>query len=486
MSISHFLSVALRKLSLLAKHLPTMPSSYKEAISTLNKLQSNVDYIKHAQIDNIQENNMMEMKKFLYRSGMSFDQLDTLPVIHIAGTNGKGSTCSYCENILRNHGYKTGFYSSPHLLEVRERIRLNGVPISQGKFAEHFWQIYTKLDKEKDGPYDMPLYFRFLTLMALHIFLAEKVDVAILEVGIGGEYDCTNVVRKTVVAGITPLDLDHTALLGNTLESIAWNKAGIMKPGAEVFSAVQSETAMKVLKERSIEKKCKLNVIEDYYSDLGNTRIPQHIQKTNASLALALSRTFIKLRPKNSNNNIIGKEFNPELAKKLIEATRWPGRYEIIPRNNSVYYLDGAHTVESMQVCSEWFQENSKPPDTRKKVLIFNVTGERNPEHLLKLLVECQFETVIFSPNVGVESDTEDREDYVHTINRQMERCHINKEVWQRHDNKAHLEVVPSFAKAVQLLENQNDRQFDVLVTGSLYLIGAALSVLDPTLGGFL
>jgi len=122
---------------------------FKDAIETLNSLQSNVEYIKRAKIKNNQENNMQEMSKFLARTGLSPEQLDMLPVIHVAGTNGKGTTCSYCENILRRHGYRTGFYSSPHLLEVRERIRLNGTPISQEKFAKYFWKVYNQLDKHK-------------------------------------------------------------------------------------------------------------------------------------------------------------------------------------------------------------------------------------------------------------------------------------------------------------------------------------------------
>lgn len=123
------------------------------------------------------------------------EKLDELSVIHIAGTKGKGTTCSFTEKILRNHGYTTGFFSSPHLLEVRERIRINGKPISRLEFAKYFWNIYNDLERQKSDPYDMPLYFRFLTIMAFNIFVDKKVDVAVIEVGIGGEYDCTNVLR---------------------------------------------------------------------------------------------------------------------------------------------------------------------------------------------------------------------------------------------------------------------------------------------------
>lgn len=108
---------------------------------------------------------------------------------------GKGSTCSFCESILRQHGLKTGFYSSPHLVQVRERIRINGDPISRELFAKYFWEVYDLLIKQKENDNDMPAYFKFLTVMAFYVFLKENVDAAIIEVGIGGLYDCTNVLR---------------------------------------------------------------------------------------------------------------------------------------------------------------------------------------------------------------------------------------------------------------------------------------------------
>nr|CAI5831479.1 unnamed protein product [Callosobruchus analis] len=227
---------------------------YEAAINTLNKLQSNAKYIQNAALKPTRTGNLVEMTKFLYRSGLALEDLDKLSVIHVTGTNGKGSTCAYSESILRCHGYKTGFFSSPHCIDVRERIRINGIPIPKAQFANHFWNIYDKLDSQKDHEHDMPIYFRFLTLLAFHVFLEEKVSAAILEVGIGGEYDCTNIVRKTVVAAISSLDFDHTQLLGDTMDSIAWNKSGIMKPGSIAFTVPQPEDALKVLRDRSRER----------------------------------------------------------------------------------------------------------------------------------------------------------------------------------------------------------------------------------------
>nr|CAI5831480.1 unnamed protein product [Callosobruchus analis] len=122
---------------------------YEAAINTLNKLQSNAKYIQNAALKPTRTGNLVEMTKFLYRSGLALEDLDKLSVIHVTGTNGKGSTCAYSESILRCHGYKTGFFSSPHCIDVRERIRINGIPIPKAQFANHFWNIYDKLDSQK-------------------------------------------------------------------------------------------------------------------------------------------------------------------------------------------------------------------------------------------------------------------------------------------------------------------------------------------------
>jgi folylpolyglutamate synthase len=175
-----------------------------------------------------------EMREFLRRMGISQDMLHGLNVIHVAGTKGKGSTCSYTERILRNAGLKTGLFTSPHLVQVRERIRINGVPISEPLFVRYLQETWDKLSDidligGEESTNRMPTYFRFLTLMAFHAFLQEKVDVAVIEVGIGGLFDATNVIDRPIVCAITSLGLDHVKLLGNSLTLIARHKAGIMK-----------------------------------------------------------------------------------------------------------------------------------------------------------------------------------------------------------------------------------------------------------------
>lgn len=199
---------------------------YQDAVRMLNTLQTNASYLEQAKRQQGDPQTQLEaMELYLARSGLQVEDLDRLNIIHVTGTKGKGSTCAFTERILRNYGLKTGFFSSPHLVQVRERIRINGQPISRELFTKHFWRLYQRLEETKDGSYvSMPAYFRFLTLMAFHVFLQEKVDLAVVEVGIGGAYDCTNIIRKPVVCGVSSLGVDHTSILGDTMEKIAWQK----------------------------------------------------------------------------------------------------------------------------------------------------------------------------------------------------------------------------------------------------------------------
>ncbi|KAK7487411.1 hypothetical protein BaRGS_00021373, partial [Batillaria attramentaria] len=176
-----------------------------DAIAQLNSLQSNAETIRKS-------------------CGMSSGPRTAHPT-----DEGLLDTCRTVESILRRcpEVGKVGFYSSPHLLDVCERIRINGQPIDEDMFSKYFWDVYDKLNRTQDDySGDMPFYFSFMTVMSLYVFVREAVNVAILEVGIGGEYDSTNVVQRPVVCGVTSLDLDHTNLLGDTLDKIALAKGG--------------------------------------------------------------------------------------------------------------------------------------------------------------------------------------------------------------------------------------------------------------------
>jgi folylpolyglutamate synthase len=222
--------------------------TYRDAIDALNSLQTNAAVLEavRAAGAKLNPNAITEMIDYLRRVGLEPSQLNNLNVIHITGTKGKGSTSAFTDSILRatRPGWKTGLYTSPHLVAVRERIRINGEPLSEEEFTRYFFEVWNLLQNTKceaaTTPF-MPNYFRYLTLMAFYTFNQLKVDATILEVGIGGRSDSTNIVPKPVVTGVTALGYDHTRLLGEKLSQIANQKGGIYKEGVPALTVEQPE-----------------------------------------------------------------------------------------------------------------------------------------------------------------------------------------------------------------------------------------------------
>mmetsp|Transcript_14958 Transcript_14958/g.19647 ORF Transcript_14958/g.19647 Transcript_14958/m.19647 type:complete len:228 (-) Transcript_14958:276-959(-) len=167
-------------------------------------------------------------------------------VIHVAGTKGKGSTCTMCEAICLKAGLRTGLFTSPHLVKVNERFRIGGKPIGDELLLKNFNHVWKVLDEANK----LPAYYSFLTVLAFQIFASEQLDVVILEVGMGGRLDATNVLSKKTVTGVTLLDYDHMEYLGDTIELIAAEKAGIFLKDVPAFVLPQQPGAMSVLKKR--------------------------------------------------------------------------------------------------------------------------------------------------------------------------------------------------------------------------------------------
>ncbi|XP_051022393.1 folylpolyglutamate synthase, mitochondrial isoform X2 [Acomys russatus] len=438
-------------------------ASFQDAVRMLNTLQTNASYLEQVKRQRSDPQAQLEaMETYLARSGLQVEDLNQLNIIHVTGTKGKGSTCAFTERILRNYGLKTGFFSSPHLVQVRERIRINGKPISPELFTKHFWHLYHQLEQFKDGSHvSMPAYFRFLTLMAFHVFLQEKVDLAVVEVGIGGAFDCTNIIRKPVVCGVSSLGLDHTSLLGDTVEKIAWQKGGIFKPGVPAFTVLQPEGPLAVLRDRAQQISCPLflcpplEALEDGGLPLTLGLEGEH-QRSNAALALQLAHCWLEQQDHQDVREL--KVSGPSIRWQLplapvfhptshmrhgLRDTEWPGRTQVLRRGPLTWYLDGAHTTSSVQACVRWYcqslQHGERPsggPEVH--VLLFNSTGDRDSAALLKLLQPCQFDYAVFCPNLTEVSPTEnaDQQNFTVTLDQVLLRCLQHQQHWSRLGDK--------------------------------------------------
>lgn len=531
------------------KPMPTVSPRrcYEDAVCALNSLQSNEatlrKTVQHPTKEEVRARRLLEHLQFV---GLKMTDIDNLKIIHVAGTKGKGSVCAFAESILRHHGFKTGLYTSPHLVAVRERIRINGRPLSEETFAKYFWDVYHSI-KAEEGE-NMPAYFHFLTVMAFKVFVKEKVDVLVLEVGVGGEYDSTNFIRHPSVVGITSLGLDHTRMLGSSLQEIAWQKAGILKKGCPAFSLPQPERGLEVLWKRARERGSSITLappLQTYEWDVPHCRlgIPGEPQLANASLALQLCKTWLakhcsrasaaskkqatreaaeRVWLERHHLPVIARPFSiTKLMAKGLEQCRWPGRCQVVPAGAGLtLYLDGAHTEDSINCCVRWWREATATEQQAlgakvqvRRMLLFNCIGDRRPEILLSYLADEPFHMALFTPNrLAIDkSPYSDQSDFTVEKCTETARCRANMRIWCHLLSSLHEEEVAAggsvaspargmpedscqlfscLSEAVAWIQQQQTAakqsipqyHIQVLATGSLHLIGGIMSLVDPDL----
>nr|WP_218907779.1 folylpolyglutamate synthase/dihydrofolate synthase family protein [Micromonospora jinlongensis] len=317
------------------------------------------------------------------------------PAIHLTGTNGKTSTARMIDSLLRAHGLHTGRYTSPHLETVRERISLDGEPVSEERFASVYREI-KPLAELIDARSDEPLtYFDMTTALAFATFADAPVDIAVVEVGLGGAEDATNVLQAGVCV-ITPIGLDHTEWLGDTIQDIALAKAGIIHPGATVIVAAQDEEAAGPLLDRCAEvgatiareggefgvlsravavggQVLSLQGLGGVYDDVF---IPLHgaHQAQNAAVALAAVEAFLGAGSR--------RQLDVETVREGFSSTSSPGRLERV-RNAPTILLDGAHNPHGMAATVTALQEEFA---FSKLVAVVGVLADKDAEGLLELL----------------------------------------------------------------------------------------------------
>jgi dihydrofolate synthase / folylpolyglutamate synthase len=300
------------------------------------------------------------------------DPQKNFPVIHLAGTKGKGSTAAMIESILRSAGIRTGLYTSPHLLSFHERIQVNGAAIAEAAVAETVGRLLSAAEAvSRDASLGALTYFEVLTALALAHFAETKVEVAVLEAGLGGRWDATNVCDPAV-AVVTPISYDHQDILGDTLEKIATEKAMIIKPGRPAAIGPQPPEALAVLMSRAREVAAPIYRVEEHYRwsrrsegiqgqtfdmsgdrDLHELFLPllgDH-QLQNAGLAILACDLFHRA-PCTVHRAQSRRLFDEEVIRQGLAAVHWPARFEVVGEKPAIV-LDGAHNAASARYLAE-------------------------------------------------------------------------------------------------------------------------------------
>jgi dihydrofolate synthase / folylpolyglutamate synthase len=385
------------------------------------------------------------------------------PVVHIAGTNGKGSTAAFVESILRQAGFRTGLNTSPHLERINERIRIAGEDISDENFAASFTRIHAVIEEllAEAKLRAHPTYFECVTALAFEAFARERVDFAVIEVGLGGRLDATNVVAP-VVSVITRIDFDHENYLGHSLQEIAAEKAGILKPHVSAVIAEQRQEVRRVLLERAREVHSPVLEVQEAFTiekealhdgcvratvrenATGNRfdLAPQllgRFQLQNALNALATARLLQERNYRISDENIL----------TGIAAAQWPGRIERLQRNPDVY-LDGAHNPGAARELARFLEENLQG---RKVYIVFGAMRDKAVDEVTGVLFPHAHE-VLF---------TEPRTPRAVSATRLAELAGYHAERYQ---------IIPDAERALDVALAKARPGDAIFITGSLYLVG--------------
>jgi dihydrofolate synthase / folylpolyglutamate synthase len=352
-------------------------------------------------------------------------------VIHVAGTNGKGSVCAMIDSICRAHGYRTGLFTSPHLITFRERIRVNGEMISEDGVAKDLTLIRDLIADWQPHP----TFFEVTTALALKCFAEARLDIVILETGLGGRLDATNAVQSDVTA-ITPIDFDHEKWLGDSLEKIAAEKAGIIKPNVPVVSSSQRSEAEKVIRARAAECDAPLEFVTRPYEEQA-IALPGSHQKQNAALAIAALRAA-KI------------DVDNKAIARGLATVECPARFQTWDERT---IIDGAHNPAAAHVLAKTWREIF---GERRATLILAVLSDKNLRGICEALAPIA--ESVFLPKI------------------RSERAATPEEL-----AKALSSVAPSLPHSIttsvgEALDLARAKPNSILITGSLHFAGEVLA----------
>jgi len=383
------------------------------------------------------------------------------PTIHIAGTNGKGSTSAIITSILANCGYRVGLYTSPHLVDFRERIRINDKLISK----KHITDFFT-VNKERFEPIN-PTFFEVVTALAFDYFRQEKVDIAVIETGLGGRLDATNVVTP-VVSVITNIDFEHTKQLGTQISQIAMEKAGIIKNGVPVVTAVKNIETGRVLRQPCVARKTKLiSIFEE------TQYVIKEINESKTELdVLTRSQKYYNLRlalpGRHQLDNAVcaliaaevaesaGLKITPIGVSNGFRTVKWPGRLQRISREPEII-LDVGHNPAAMTTLWEYFKEFYPQ---RNIVTVFGILSDKDSSKMLQTLERFTSTIILTKPMSDRAADPE-------MLAREAAKITTN------------FQVIPHVRDAYKAALEHAQPTDVVLVTGSHYTVGEILALIE-------
>jgi dihydrofolate synthase/folylpolyglutamate synthase len=376
--------------------------------------------------------------------------------VHVAGTNGKGSTCAMIESGLRAAGWKTGLYISPHLVEPTERIQLDSQPVCRNRFVDAFNRVHEAAEAliREDRLEHHPTYFETVTAMGFLVFAEAGIDVAVVEVGLGGRLDATNVLAPALCV-ITPIDYDHERWLGSSIESIAREKAGILKPGTPVVIAPQRPEALTVILDRASELSCP--VIRQYHVEQLETSAEW------SSLTVVGPRSSFRIRcplagahqVENAATAVTALDqlgIDGPAIEQGIAATRWPGRLEIVSRNPDII-LDGAHNPAGVRALANHVMQFYKD---RTRWLVYGAMRDKSVQEITEILFPLFHRIILTAPD--------------------MPRA-IRPEALAEGADHSSVGATANIREAMDIARTAAP-DTAIFVTGSLYLVGEARALL--------
>jgi dihydrofolate synthase/folylpolyglutamate synthase len=371
--------------------------------------------------------------------------------VHVAGTNGKGSVSAMVEAGLRAAGVRTALYTSPHLVEPLERIQIAGTPVSEDEFAGAFAEVHDAVRMMAAGEIDLhPTWFESVTAMAFLLFRARGVDLAVMEVGLGGRLDATNVIAPDLCV-ITPVDYDHQNFLGDRIEQITAEKAGILKPGVPAVFARQSARAMRVLERRAAE----LGVP---FERAGEVRVSDlEITAHGSSFLLGTERVECPLAGEHQADNATVAAL---ALRRLgypasgIATARWPGRLERVAERPDIV-LDGAHNLAGVRALAAYIRRFYAGRQIR---LVYGVMRDKPVSEMTAELFPLAAGVVVTAPENA----------------RAMAPEEVIREAAPHPDIRAASNVAAALARA----RSQAAPDSAIVITGSLFLVGEARALL--------